>query len=400
MKYSISILFLLTILAAVESVLFRKLEWPILVTVGLCLALFWTHWQTRLTAFTKYSSKDAINLSIALCVGGAIVSVLSGETNSAGKLLNVDPRMVSANSILILATILLSSSLVHAPTRTYRPLRIVLSTLIVAGLIVCLAHLADPLFWYVYMACRGIENSLRDPHRILGESRVLLYNSAAIKAAVGVLGWSAWIAVAIFTYRRVQRKSTGSFSEAWIACGLACLATYFQWRYLLDDFPELRESLNGLLRATYTYNVALFGVLGATGFFLYCMIDRSRDQPRTCSDSIRRNRLLGVAMMAPTLLILAERAFSLSRISIGGLGWILFAVDVFGNESFMLLALFLLGVRVFANAKNGPASFLTLPATSLFQLWVISCLLTLLVPMHFAASQFYFDAVMMLAPGY
>ena len=404
MKFSISILFLLTIVAAIEAALYRRLEWPMLITVGLCLMLFWAHWLNRQASSKKTLLSDPLFVVTSVCVIAMISGILFGATDKAGKLLNDNPRMVSASSVLILATILLSSSLVQIPKRSFKPNRIVASMFIVFGLIVCLAQLSNPAIWLVYIACRGIENSLLDPHRILGESHVLLFSSAAFKAVVGVLGWCAWISVAVLTYRRIQKKSSGLFNEAWIACGLGCIATYFQWRYLLDDFPELRASLSVLLYETYKYNMALLVILGVTGFFQYSMLDHEVQQidekPSVCSDQVWRNRLLGVTMMLPLLIILGLRVMNLNQFAIGWFGWMMVASEILSNESLMLVALMFLGGRVIANAKNGPAQFLPLAPLSLFQLLVIGCILVVFVPAHFAASQFYFDAILMLSPRY
>ena len=404
MKYSISILFLLTIFAAIEAALYRRLEWPMLITVGLCLTLFWTHWQSRHLQSPKFGMPQGMIGVTAVCVIAVISGILFGATDKSEKLLIGNPKMVSANSVLILATLLLSSSLVYIPKRSFKLNRIVASTFIVFGLILCLGYFADPATWLVYIACRSIENSLLDPQGILGKTRVLLYGSAAFKAVVGVLGWCAWVSVAVFSYRRVQRKSSGLFTEVWIACGLGCLATCFQCSYLLEDFPELRESLSVLLYGTYKFNMVLLLILGVTGFFQYSMIDRKAEQPAerpmVSSDQVWHHRLRGITMMLPLLSMLGLRLMNMDWFVIGWLGWIIVASELFSNESLMLIALLLLGGRVIANAKNGPAKFLPIAPLSLFQLLVIGCVLVVFVPAHFAASQFYFNAVLMLSPRY
>ena len=404
MKFSISILFLITVVAAIEAALYRRLEWPMLIAVGLCLMLFWTHWQSRYLQSPKFGTPHAMIGVTAVCVIAVISGILFGATDKSVKLFNGNPRMVSANAVLILATILLSNSLVYVPKRSFKLIRIVASTIIAIGLILCLGYFADPATWLVYIACRSIENSLLDPQGVLGETRVLLYGSAAFKAVVGVLGWCAWILVAVFSYRRIQKQSSGLFTEVWIACGLGCLATCIQCRYLLEDFPELRASLSVLIYGTYKYNMVSFVILGVTGFFQYSMFDRTAEQPTerpmVSSDQVWRHRLLGVTMILPLLLMLGLRLTNMDWFAIGWLGWIIVVSELFSNESLMLIALLLLGGRVIANAKNGPAKFIPLAPVSLFQLLVIGCVLIVLVPAHFAASQFYFEAVLMLSPRY
>ncbi len=416
MKFSINILFLLTILAAIEVALFRRqLQWPILASVGIGLLLLWAQWQSLLTKSAKsqllenQQEQDAGSTSvgpasvvsnkvflcvIALCFGAAIFSILTSTTD-----VNEDPRIVSAQSVLILATILLSSSLEHMPARSIK-YRAAVAALISLAMVVILTLTVNPALWYVYMACRGMQNAMLDPHHILGMSRVLLFGAAAIKAAVGILGWCTWLLVAVFLHRRVQRSSNGVFVAVWIACGMGCLATYLQWQVMLDDFPEMRLPLSVLLQETYNFDLALFLILGVTGFLQYCMIDRNTTQSVACAGQVLRNRILGMAMMLPIVLLFGIRVFSLGKLIIGWWDWDILASELFNNESLMLVALLALGVRVVANAQCGSAKFHSLSVASLFQLILVGYILIVFLPLHFVALQFYIDAVVMLSPKF
>ena len=90
--------------------------------------------------------------------------------------------------------------------------------------------------------------------------------------------------------------------------------------------------------------------------------------------------------------------FSYGFSAFDSLGWIFLLADLLELKSVMLIALFIIGIRVIVSASNDRARLRPLPPTAVLQLLGVAGLLVISLPLHLAACQFYFDAATTLSP--
>lgn len=414
MKYSISFLLLLTVIVALEVSLFKlRISEPILIVVGLSILLFWNR-LTKIAIKTEGNVKSTIPDTVVtcMCVIGCVAPIHKMLFPSAAPLTweTVEKiRNVSGESVLILAVVMLANSFVSSPLRaSSKPQQAVMVALFITFFFLFLTFVSGPGFWLVYMAVKGIEIARFDPHHILGDIDLLVFRQAFLKALFGLLGFALWFLLAALTNFRVQQKPYGCYSLIWFVAGLGCVATFLQWMFLLNDFPLLQEAIGAVLYQAHGFNVALISILSVAAFFQYCSSDRDVSQSNLGSLGTQPkwfNRFMGCAMLMPAVWLFSELAWRFFRMffsygfsAFDSLGWIFLLADLLELKSVMLIALFIIGIRVIVSASNDRARLRPLPPTAVLQLLGVAGLLVISLPLHLAACQFYFDAATTLSP--
>ena len=407
MKFSISILLMLTSLVALEISLFmRRVSEPVLIVAGLTVFLIWC----RLTEALKSEARELkswIQDAVLTCV------CLFGCGVPLYRMLFPPPppetwdstHSVSVDLVLVLTALLLANGFVTVPNRKGGRSKQVL----MIGLYLVLAFLfltiaMGPGLWLVYIATKGIEMGRFDPYQILEAPEVLSFSEAFLKALFGLLGFALWTLLAALTYFRMKRKPEGCYTRIWLVSVTGCFATTLQWKFLLDDFPLLWEAIDAILYQNRFFNAILLGILGVATYYQYCAGDQAEDQSSAAEPRTPwRNRLLGIALVAPAVWKLSELSWRFCRMFLAeglsffdSLGWLFMLVDLLELESIMLFALFLIGIRALVSAKTERVRLRSLPPTAVVQLLLIAVLLVIFVPIHLAASQFYFDAAIAL----
>lgn len=407
MRYPLSLLFFFAMVTAVEIALGKnRIPFETLAVVGLCMFLVWN----KLAALSKAASQSSISfrtdavlsgVSVAICIAAIfqmLFPAIAAHTPSPSKSF----QTISNDQVLILATLLLARDLVfiryRESSKVFQTVGFVLSWLL---FVVFLSFVIGPFLWLTYIASKAIEHSMSDYNHILGPPGYLTFRDALLKATLGAFGFLAWFFLAMQLYRRVQNRPSGLFLNAWLAFGIGCFSTVALWCFLFSDFPQLREAfLQMLSHQNYGFNVLLFLFLCVTGIFHFCLMDRQHDENSVQSVGAWKNRLAGIMMMIPIILLLVESVLDFLRFG-GWAGfnfgvWMFLVEHVTGSEPYMLLALFIFGIEVIRNAANQRVRFLPVPATALLQLFCLGCLVVFFLPAHLVALQFYLDAVITL----
>lgn len=407
MRYPLSLLFFLLIVVAVEIALGKnRIPFETLAVAGLGMFLVWN----KLAALAKAANRLSVSFRLDAVLSGASVVVclvaifqmmfpaMTAHTPSSGKSF----QTISNDQVLILATLMLARGLVFIRRRessmAFQTAGFVLSWLL---FMVFLSFVIGPFLWLTYIASKAIEHSMVDYNHILGTSRYLTFRDALMKTALSAFGFLAWFFLAVQLYRRVQNRPNGLFLNAWLASGIGCVSTVVLWCFLFRDFPQLWEAfLQMLSHQSYGFNVVLFLFLCVSAIFQFCLMDRQHDENSVQSVGVWRNRLAGIMMMIPIILLLVETIRDFLRFG-GWSGfnftvWMFLVEHVTGSEPYLLLALFIFGIEVIRNAANQRVRFLPVPATAILQLFCLGCLVVFLLPIHLVAFQFYLEAVITL----
>ncbi len=252
---------------------------PTLAVAGLYLLLTW-NWLTGFLRLTTNQQKvtKLNNFFVGACVSGgayALYGMLVPRVASIS-------QTVSVESLLILSTLILANNAVFAtPRKTSKPLYALRIVSFASLFLVCFSIVMGSSLWVGYMSCKEIEMSMEDANHILGATDILVFRIALLKTFFGALGFATWLYVAFLTYQRTQQSPHGSFPRIWLVASIGFFATFFEWRFLLRDFPQLWEAVGATVQQHTNINVACFAILSAIAFAQYCAADRGKPYHKT-----------------------------------------------------------------------------------------------------------------------
>ncbi|MCE3016197.1 MAG: hypothetical protein ACK56W_13915 [Pirellula sp.] len=430
MKYSLRILFLaFMVVALVTTLTMRHNDWPAIASVGLGVLLLWARCgdvvRSRIRATNQVDLTEPIDQStdapsgsttsnapmvewillvgLAVCFSSAVVSMMNKVVPQNVEYKAFYYRSIPPSSVAILSTVVLAIGVV--PIWSFRPTHpslVRLGVVLRSILFVAYGFSLDIVIWLTYLACKGIEQGMVDPARILGNTELLSFGSAFLKGGIGTLGIILWCFTARSVVRRVQQNVSGWFFKSWILCGFSCIATFVLWYHLLDDFPQMRAALSAIQQQPFQLNTLLVGLLFVIAFVQYCVVDRNAlrenyTQANVHRESLWRNRFLGVAMTVPGFIFFIQFLLPLRRFR-NFEYWTSFYVweELVQVIPVMLLALIFLGFTFLANASLAPPRKISITFLSLMQVVVMAIVLVICIPIHFPAMLFYFDASLTL----